>query len=123
MRADVIPGSQRCATRRLVALLTALALLGACNPETIQTTVGEGGFRLRSTALQVGDTMTVDAGVWFNDGSFVRDTFARYSVAPTAVAQIDLVSGMMSANAAGVATVSATLRGQITIDTTIVVSP
>ena len=95
----------------------------ACSPETIQTTVGEGGFRLRSTTVQVGHTLTIDAGVWFNDGSFVRDTFARYSVSPPAVAQIGNISGILSGTGSGVATVSATLRGQVTIDTTVLVAP
>jgi hypothetical protein len=105
----------------MAALLAAFAI--ACSPETIQTTVGSGGFRLRATALQVGDTMTVDAGVWYHDGTFVRDTFARYAVTPAAVAQIGNVSGMLSANAEGTATITATLRGQITLDTTVAITP
>lgn len=112
-----------CVMRRAVAVGLAAALLGACENETIQTTVGTAGFQLRATALQVGDTMTVVAGVFYNDGSFVHDTFARYSVTPANVAQIGNVSGILSANAAGVATVTATLRGAVAVDTTVVVAP
>jgi hypothetical protein len=122
MPADAGAGWPRRAACRALALFALLALCGACSTETTRTTVGQGGFRLRTTALQVGDTMTVDAGVWFNDGSFVRDTFARYTVAPVTIAQIDEVSGMLSANAAGIATVMATMRSQVVVDTTIVVA-
>jgi hypothetical protein len=108
---------------RAAIVATLVVSSAACSPETIQTTVGEGGFRLRSTAVQIGDTLTIDAGVWFNDGSFVRDTFARYTVSPPAVAQIGNISGILSGTGSGVATVSATLRGQVTIDTTVLVQP
>lgn len=109
--------------RRILFAALVAAIATACNPETIQTTVGSGGFRLRGTTLQVGDTMHVSAGVWFNDGVFVRDTFARYNVTPPALAQIGTVSGILSASAEGVVTVSATLRGQVTIDTTLTIVP
>jgi hypothetical protein len=99
------------------------AALAACSPATIHPTVGEGGFRLRPTTVQNGDTLTIDAGVWFNDGSFVRDPVARYSVSPPGVAQIGNISGILTGNGSGVATVSATLRGQVTIDTTVLVEP
>jgi hypothetical protein len=109
--------------RRAAIAAVLVASIVACSPETLQTTVGEGGFRLRSTTVQIGDTLTIDAGVWFNDGSFVRDTFARYSVSPPGVAQIGNISGILTGNGSGVATVSATLRGQVTIDTTVLVEP
>lgn len=116
------PTRRRRPLRILGAAILAAAAI-ACSPETIQTTVGTGGFRLRSTILQVGDTMTVDAGVWYNDGTFVRDTFARYAVTPGTIAQIGNVSGILSANGEGTATVTATLRGQIGIDTIVQIRP
>lgn len=109
------------ASRRAIAALAAAVALTGCDPETIQTTVGEGGFEARSRALSVGDTMTVRAGVRFNDGTFVRDTFARYSATPSGVATIGATSGLLQANSSGVVTVTATLRNQLAIDTTFVV--
>ena len=103
--------------------VAAVALLCvACDPKTIQTTVGEGGFRFPSTTLRVGETMTIEGGVRFHDGTFVLDTSARFSAAPASVATIDNMSGLLTAHNAGVATVSAILRGQVTIDTTVVVT-
>ena len=108
---------------RAIRVATAAVLCLACSPETIQTTVGEGVFRLPSTTLRVGDSMTIEGGVRFHDGTFVLDTSARFSASPPSVATIDNMSGLLTAHNAGVATVSAILRGQVTIDTTVMVTP
>lgn len=115
MRADTL--------RRALLVGGVVALGAACSPETIQTTVGEGAFQFRSATLQVGDTMTVRAGVRYNDDTFVRDTFARFNVTPGAVATIGNVNGFLSGTAAGTATISATLRGGVVVDTTVTVIP
>lgn len=115
MRADFL-------TRGMLAAAVVLSGV-ACSPETIQTTVGEAAFRFRDLNLPVGDTMTVEAGVRYNDGSFVRDTFARFSVTPAAIATIGNVSGLLSATAEGTATISATLRGGVVTDTTVTIVP
>jgi hypothetical protein len=66
--------------------------------------------------------MTIEGGVRFHDGTFVLDTSARFSASPPSIATIDNMSGLLTAHNAGVATVSAILRGQVTIDTTVVVT-
>ncbi|MGI8844228.1 MAG: Ig-like domain-containing protein [Gemmatimonadaceae bacterium] len=108
--------------RRAIWAVAAAVLCVACSPETIQTTVGEGGFRLPSTTLRVGDTMTIEGGVRFNNGTFVPDTSARFTASPPSVATIDNMSGLLTAHNAGVTTVTAILRGQVTIDTSLVVT-
>lgn len=66
--------------------------------------------------------MTIEGGVRFNDDTFVRDTSARFSATPLAVATIDDISGLLTAHNAGVTTVTAILRGQVTIDTSLIVT-
>lgn len=109
------------ASLRAALVLAAAIVVAGCDPETIQTTVGEGSFEARSRTVPVGDTMTVRAGVRFNDGTFVRDTFARFTATPTGVATIGTVDGVLLAKSSGVVTITATLRNQLAIDTTFVV--
>ena len=75
---------------RLWATGLAIALAAACHGDTIQTPpVGHAAIKSRSDSLAVGDTMTLVAGVQYNDGRFFPfDSSVVFTVDDTTTATV-----------------------------------
>lgn len=113
------------AVDRLTTLVLAAVTTAACSGESSPgPVIGHGVVRARTTALAVGDTQTLNAGILLNDGRFVPfDSVEFFSESPTR-ASVDRYSGVMTGLAAGTARMRTHApKEDITLDTTLTIVP
>jgi hypothetical protein len=113
--------------RRLVVLLSlfvASIAFAACKGETLTSPVGHGVFVLPTQTLAVGDSMTLWAGVVYNDGRppvpFNQPT---YSVSPAANADVNPLTGKLIARIAGPLGIHVSVTGATQLDSMITITP
>ena len=84
------------------AMLTAAA---ACAGEGIDTPPnGHAVIASRSSELSVGDTMTLNPGVLYNDGRWVPLDSAKLTLVDTTHARLDTATNLMTGKSPGKAT-------------------
>jgi hypothetical protein len=88
-------------------MLALAAAVAGCAGETISTPAsGKVLIDARSSELSVGDTMTLNPGVQYNDGRWVPLTDVKLTVLPdTTRAAIDSATRLMRAKQPGTVTV------------------
>ena len=111
------------ALTRALSIVAALLLASGCEGERIVTAVGHGVIRMPSTSVQVGERMTVVAGVLYDDGRFVPFQNVHYLSSDTTKATIDGATGVVTGVAQGTSTLSAAIPQVATLDTTVTVVP
>ena len=116
---------QRLRAGAVLAVFGAACML-ACSGERItRPAPGHAVILLRSTQLAVNDTVTVRAGVLFDDGRFSDFTGSGIAMRTldATVASLNPTSHLLRALKSGTTTVEVTLQSTttVTLDTTIVV--
>ena len=99
-------------TRFAPFALAAAALLAACSSETTSSPQASALIVTSKTALVVGDTMLVKAGLRYEDGRF--EEFPNYTVAvvDTAIARVMTGTKIVQGKAFGNAVVRIRIPGQ-----------
>ena len=89
-----------------VLLVAALVAAAACGGEAIEgPSNGHAEIASRSTTLSVGDTMTLNPGILYNDGRWVPITNAKLLVQDTAYADVDSATRVLRGKKPGMAVV------------------
>jgi hypothetical protein len=91
----------RCAT--LLALLASIVACGGGSVESPSTAHAE--IASRSSTLSVGDTMTLNPGILYNDGRWVPLDKAKLAVEDTSYAEVDTVTRILRGKKPGIAIV------------------
>ena len=87
-------------------LVAAILVATACGGGSVdEPSNGHADIASRSTTLSVGDTMTLNPGILYNDGRWVPLTEAVLSVENTAIATIDPGTRLLLGKAPGTAIV------------------
>ena len=96
----------------------AVAVVAACSGEVSSPSGGRAVIASRSDELSVGDTMTLNPGVLYNDGRWVPLTNVNLTVGDTSIASIDSASRLMRGKKPGLAVVTLEIPqvGSITRD-------
>jgi hypothetical protein len=124
--------SRRAASSRVAVAvaLSALAALGAlaasgCEGERITSPLGHGVIRLPSTSIRVGESVTVVAGVQYDDGRFVsfaeQGSSVEYRSSDATKLTINSSTGHASAVAPGTVTITAIVPQLTVLDTSVTV--
>lgn len=107
------------ATARRLAAAAGIALVAACGGKRISSPpIGHGVIRARSATLAVGDTMTLEAGVQYNNGTFRPFTGESYALLDTSAASLDTAAHLLRGRSAGSAPVRVTIPHVGTLDST-----
>lgn len=91
---------QRCLMAAAILVAAACGGGGVDEPSN-----GHAVIASRSTTLSVGDTMTLNPGILYNDGRWVPLTEARLSVEDTTFATVDTVTRILMGKKPGTAIV------------------
>ena len=103
----------------MVVVAAMIAVVAACAGETVNTPAsGRAVIVSRSSELSVGDTMTLNPGVQYNDGRYVPLDSARLSLIDTTFATLDPGTRVLRGKRPGIATVKLDIQqvGSITRD-------
>ncbi len=103
-------------------IILAVGIVAAC-AGTITSPIGKPIMRSRTTTLRVGDTVTVQGGVLYNDGRFDPFPQPRYSSQDNNVASVGLESGLVRGLAPGSVRIVVTVPNIGQQDTLFTVTP
>ncbi len=107
---------------RLFLLLLGAGIAAACT-STITTPVGKAILRARTTTLRVGDTVTIQGGVLYDNGRFEPFPQPRYSSQDNNVASVEAVSGLIRGLSPGSVRIVVTVMNLGQSDTLFTVTP
>ena len=92
--------------RRGLFVAAAVAVVAACTGDVSSPPAGRAIIASRSGELSVGDTMTLEPGVLYNDGRWAPLTNVNLTVDDTSIASIDSASRLMRGKKPGLAVVT-----------------
>ena len=93
------------AGKRCLFVAAILVAAGCGGGSVDEPSNGHAEIASRSTTLSVGDTMTLNPGILYNDGRWVPLTEAKLSVEDTSFAAVDSVTRILVGKKPGVAVV------------------
>jgi hypothetical protein len=121
-------GTSRVAVAVALGAVVAIGplIVSGCEGERITSPLGHGVIRLPSTSISVGDSMTVVAGVQFDDGRFVsfvqQGSSVEYRSSDATKLTVHASSGVATAVAPGTVTITAIVPQLTVLDTTVTVT-
>lgn len=102
-----------------IAAVAGVPLLAACQGQAVTSPpIGHAVIRARSASLAAGDTMTVQAGVLYNNGTFRPFTGESYMLLDTTFASLDTATRLLRGKSAGSAPVRVTVPHVGMVDST-----